>query len=151
MSWLSGAVLKRKILHNASHDTLQAFHGVFSMDKLPFAVPHYPFFMIVNTQAHNLPGEHWIVIFINRNKYGEVFDSLALPLAQPLIRWMNQFTHSFTKSHLTYQHVFSSTCGAFALFYILHRLQDRDCMTKYFSSSVIVNDKRILLYYQSLK
>ena len=64
MSWLSGAELKNKILRNGSSVTLQAFHGVFAMDKLPFAVPYYPFFMIVNTQSHNLPGEHWIAVFI---------------------------------------------------------------------------------------
>lgn len=151
MSWLSSAELKRKIIRNASTETLQAFHGVFSMDTLPFAVPHYPFFMIVNTQSHNLPGEHWIAIFIDQNKSGEIFDSLAQPLAQPLIRWMNQFTRSFTKSHLRYQHVLSSMCGAFVIFYILHRLRDSNCMKKHFTPSLVENDTRIYLYFQSLK
>lgn len=151
MSWLSGSELKRKIFRNASVETLQAFHGVFSMDKLPFAVPKYPFFMIVNTQSHNLPGEHWIAIFIDENKKGEIFDSLARPTAQPLIRWMNQFTRSFTKNHLRYQHVLSSMCGAFVIFYILHRFRDSNCMTKHFTSSLVENDSRIYLYHKSLK
>lgn len=151
MSWLSGTELQRKIYRNASNETLQAFHGVFAIDKLPFAVPHYPFFMIVNTQSHNLPGEHWIAVFIDANKRGEVFDSFALPLTQSLIRWMNGFTRSFTKNHLTYQHELSSTCGAFVLFYVLHRLHDPMCMTRIFSSSVLLNDSIVRNYYQSLK
>lgn len=151
MSWLSASDLKRKIARNASPSTLYAFHGVFPLDKLPFAVPRYPYFMIVNTQSHNLPGEHWIVIYIDHNRLGEIFDSLALPIAQPLIRWMNQFTRSFTKSHLTYQHPLSSKCGAFALYFILHRLHDAHCMRKYFSSKLAMNELYVTLYYKSLK
>lgn len=151
MSWLSGDELKRKILRNATPATLQAFHGVFSIDQLPFAVPHYPFFMVVNTQSHNLPGEHWIAIFIDKYKHGEVFDSFALPLAQPLIRWMNRFTRSFTKSHLTYQHPLSSACGAFVLFYILHRLHDNKCMTNFLTPTPAMNELYIRMYYKTLK
>ena len=151
MSWLSGGELERRVIRNASPETLQAFHGVFSIDQLPFAVPHYPFIMIVNTQSNNLPGEHWIAIFIDHHKRGEVFDSLAMPLSQPLIHWLNRFTRSFRKSHLSYQHVLSSKCGAFVLFYILHRLGQPNCMTKTFTPSPIENEYLIDLYYKSLK
>ena len=83
MSWLSGQEIENAIYKYADDDTRKAFHGVYSMDQLPFAVPHYPFFMIINTQAHNLPGAHWISVFIDVSRRGEVFDSLALPLHQP--------------------------------------------------------------------
>ena len=81
MSWLSTKDLIDKVKRNADGATLAAFHGVFPIDELPSAVPHYPFFMIVNTQSHNLPGEHWITIFIDADRRGDIFDSLAYLLA----------------------------------------------------------------------
>lgn len=151
MSWLSGKELQTKIRNNADGATLHAFHGIFSMDELPFSVPLYPFFMIVNTHAHNLPGEHWISIFIDGNRRGEVFDSLALPLSNLFIRWINRFTRSFSSNRLRYQHPLSSTCGAFALYFILHRLHDSDCIVRVFNSSLYENEQRVLVFYESLK
>ena len=147
MSWLSGEDLIKKIKRNADGATLAAFHGVFSIDNLPFAVPHYPFFMIVNTQAHNLPGEHWISVFIDADRRGEMFDSFALPPSNILVRWMNRFTHSFTSNRFTYQHPFSTTCGAFALYYVLHRLHNSDCMTEAFSADIAINEERIRYFF----
>lgn len=151
MSWLSGRVMERKIKQQADPATLDAFYGVFSIDDLPFAVPHYPFFMIVNTQAHNLPGEHWKTVFIDKERRGEVFDSLALPLTNTLIRWLNRFTRSFTVNHLAYQHPLSATCGAFAVFYVLHRLNNVNCVRAMFKDSLHVNENRVLAFYNMLQ
>lgn len=151
MSWLSENDIKKKIKQHGNKSTREAFYGVFPIDKLPFAIPQYPFFMIVNTQAHNLPGSHWKTIFIDKDKRGEVFDSLALPLSNILIRWLNRFTHSFTVNHIAYQHPLSSTCGAFAVFYVLHRLNDSRCVSRMFDSSTYDNVTRVLDFYHMLK
>ena len=151
MSWLSEKEIVRLIRRHADPITLEGFQGVFPMDELPFAVGKYPFFMIVNTQAHNLPGEHWIAVFIGKDKRGEIFDSFAMPPSNTLIRWMNQFTRTFTSSRTAYQHPLSATCGAYVLYYILHRLRDPQCMTHYFSASIPNNEKRVLSFYHSLK
>ena len=151
MSWLSGKEIETKIKQHADKETRDAFHGVFSIDQLPFAVPHYPFFMIVNTQAHNLPGEHWKTVFIDKDKRGEVFDSLALPLSNTLIQWLNRFTHSFHVNPLAYQHPLSPTCGAFAIYYVLFRLSDSECVSKLFDSSLHANVKRAETFYNMLK
>ena len=76
----------------------------------------------MNTQAYNLEGEHWKTIFIDEKRRGEVFDSLAQPMNMTLIQWMNRFTHKWTRNRKVYQHKRSTTCGAFALYYILKRL-----------------------------
>ena len=143
--------MTRLIQRHADKPTREAFQGIYPMDALPKAIAQYPFFMIVNTQAHNLPGEHWICVFIDKNRRGEVFDSLALPLRNSLIRWMNRFARTITSSHLNYQHPLSATCGAFVLYYILHRLQDAKCMSRKFDSSVASNETRIMSYFRSLK
>ena len=151
MSWLSGKELIHTVKRHADKATRDAFGGVFSMDKLPFAVPHYPYFMIINTQAHNLPGEHWISVFIDKDKRGEVFDSFALPLSNTLIRWLNRFSRTFTINHLSYQHPLSATCGAYALFYVFHRLSNSKCVSLMLTNSFHDNERRVLAFYNSLK
>ena len=147
MSWLSGQEIEDAIYHHADKATREAFYGICSMDQLPFSVPHYPFFMIVNTQAHNLPGAHWITVFIDKNRRGEVFDSLALPLRKPLSRWINQFTRSVTRNRLTYQHPLSDTCGAFAVYFVCHRLTGPVS----FSKTLHVNENTVRSFYHNLQ
>ena len=112
----------RQIIY-AFNPIKDAFLGVFPMDKLPHHVPHYPTCMVINTQSHNLPGEHWISVFITSDKRGEVFDSLGLPLSNYLIRWLNQFTKSWQYNRKIYQRFGSDKCGAYAIYYLLNRLQ----------------------------
>lgn len=153
MSWLSNRKLIEKIKYNADFKTMQAFYGVYSIDKLPTFVPHLPILIIVNTHTHNLEGEHWKTIFIDRDKCGEVFDSLALPMSCILIQWMNRFTRKWRTNQRSYQHRLSATCGAYALYFTLtrvdvHSLED---ITNTFSTSPVVNERRILAFYNRLK
>ena len=147
MSWLSAQEMIRAIRKHADPPTRQAFGGVFSIDRLPFAVPHYPFFMIVNLQAHNLPGSHWVTVFIDEQRRGEIFDSLALPPPQLLMRWLHQFTRSVIRNHLSYQYPLSDTCGAFALYFVFHRLKGpvkfRDC--------ILHNEATVRSFYNTLQ
>ena len=99
------------------------------------------------TQAHNLPGDHWIAVLIDENRRGEVFDSLALPPRKPVSRWLNQFTRSISRNTLAYQHPLSDTCGAFALYYVFHRLNSHVLL----SNSVHANEHVIRRFYETLQ
>ena len=126
MSWLTEKQLLSKIRRNADRDTRAAFFGVTSIDRLPSTIPRYPIILIVNTHTHNLPGEHWITVFIDKERRGEIFDSLALPVSNMLRRWMNRFTRTWKRNTRQFQHSLSSSCGAFALYFILHRLHAKN-------------------------
>ena len=89
MSSLSNFQIQKTIRAYAFPDTQQAFIGVFPIDKLPSSIPRYPCFLVVNTQAHNLPGEHWLSIFISKQRKGEVFNSLGQPVGHFLRCWLN--------------------------------------------------------------
>ena len=147
MSFFSGKEIEDAIYKYADESTREAFVGVYSIDKLPFAIPHYPFFMIVNTQAHNLPGAHWITIFIDEKRRAEIFDSLALPPQQLVMRWINQFARSMTRNTLMYQHPLSDTCGAFALYFVFHRLKGPVTFTK----TIHVNENIVRSFYYNMK
>lgn len=151
MSWLSERQLIRCVERNADVATLQAFQGVSMIDTLPQAVTHYPCLIIINTQAHNTPGEHWIAAFIGENRRGEIFDSLAMAVPILLNRWMNMFSISFQRSTLQFQHPASATCGAYVLFYVLKRLNNPHCVRENFSSSLSDNEQRVSAFYQTLK
>ena len=146
MSWLSGQEIQDTIRRHGDEATQCAFGGIYSIDTLPFSLTHTPFLMIVNTQAHNLPGEHWISVYIDATKRGEVFDSLALPLSKPLSRWMNRFTRSYTRNRLAYQHPLSDACGAFALYFVLQRLHYPVTL----SSSYHRNEAMVRAFYAAL-
>ena len=153
MSWLTNHAIKEAILRNGDVATREAFHDVVSVDDLPSFLRHYPIFLVVNTQSHNLPGEHWIAVFIDKDKRGEVFDSLALPPSILLSRWMNRFTHSWRMNKLSFQHPLRGTCGGYVIYYILHRLKvsHLDDITRTLSRNLYENDNRIDSFYNALE
>ena len=141
----------RRIKRNADPSTLRAFQGIYSMDELPQAIKYYPCLMIINTQAHNLDGEHWIAVHIGKHRRGEIFDSLVTPLPNILLRWLNSFSVSYIKNHRQFQHPMSSTCGGYVLYYVLNRLKDSNCMDKYFNASLPLNEMKVLRFYANLE
>ena len=148
MSSLSNQQIDRVIRTFALPATREAFIGVFPIDKLPTQIPRYPCFLVVNTQAHNLPGEHWLSIYISKGRRGEVFDSLGLPIGHFLRRWLNSHaTAGWSNNRKVYQNPLSDTCGAFAIFYILNRLQSEQLP---FSSCLLVNDILVKSFYDAL-
>ena len=153
MSLLDGQTIIDKIRLNADEKTLHAFYDVRSIDDLPDSIPYYPIFIIINTHTKNLPGEHWKVIFIDKFRNGEIFDSLAIPVNLYVSRWMNKFTRKWRRNLFAYQHPLSTTCGAFAIYYVMHRLNvtDQDAFLKTLSANAFANELKVTNFYLSLK
>jgi ribosomal protein S17E len=153
MSWLSNKQISLKVRKNGDEIIRKAFYGVYPIDELPEFIPHLPIFIVVNTQTHNLEGEHWKTIFIDAKRCGEVFDSLAQPMNDLLIRWMNRFTRKWKTNHKVYQHSKSTQCGAFALYFILKRMNysSLNTFTQTFSPSFPTNESLVRDFYEKLK
>ena len=152
MSWLSDHEIEEAITANADAVTREAFLGVFPMDTLPSFISSYPVLLVVNTQSHNLPGEHWIAIFIDKNKRGEVFDSFAMPPNILLSRWMNRFSSTWKTNFRSFQNPLSATCGAYVIYFILKRLSVRSLhdISLSLSAQPHVNDKHVVDFYKTL-
>ena len=153
MSWLTSIELHKLIQSYSDKATKQAFIGIFSMDKLPRHLPHLPILLIVNTDSSNLPGEHWKAVYISKEKIGEVFDSLALPIGIYLQRWMNTFSRKWTVSKRRIQNPLSATCGAFTLYFVLNRLNKksmRDCIS-IFTNDLPGNDVLMKAFVDELR
>jgi len=153
MSWLSDRQLIDKIRRNADEKTWRVFNGVYPIDQLPEFVSHYPIFIIINTDTHNLGGNHWKAVFIDEKRRGEVFDSLALSMNEMLVRWMNRFTRSWKCNRKSYQHPFSATCGAFVLYFILTRLNapSLDSVTQRSTATLYDNETFVRSFFSCLK
>jgi hypothetical protein len=97
----------------------KCFLGVFPCDKLPTEVP-WPSCLIANTQASNNRGEHWIGIFLNKEGYGDIFCSYALPTARVFTNFMN--THSISWNYNTKRiQGNGTTCGQYVAFFLYSR------------------------------
>ena len=153
MSWLSNHTLKRLIQRFANAQTRQAFLGVFPLNELPRHIVQRPAFLIVNTQTNDLPGSHWICLMLFADGHGEIFNSLGLPPPTAIARWMNRMSDIWTFNDKTYQSPGTSTCGAYCVYVILHRLQYASLSRtlRPFTSSPAVNDVLISHYYRIIK
>ena len=99
------------------------YEGVYAHDQLPnLYLTHVPTFIVINTDSHNLPGRHWISIYIDVNRRGEVFDPLASPLSTHVMRFMNRWTRQWITNSNVYQHPLSQACGVFVLYHLVNRL-----------------------------
>ena len=53
-----------------------SFAGVYASDQLSsIEISKYPKSFVVNTNAIELPGTHWMAIYFNKQMKGEFFDS----------------------------------------------------------------------------
>ena len=141
--WLTTEDLENFIAAHADTKTRAAFVGVFPIDQLPSTTLRLPTLFIINTNSANLPGQHWKAIYVNKNRYGEIFDSLATPISLRLERWMNAIAKKGSRSHFVIQNPLSPSCGAYVLYYVLNRLSTNslDSLLRNFTIDVIENEK----------
>lgn len=146
MNWMSTIDLENFINKHANEETKAAFLGVFAINQLPQEIPYLPLLFIVNTNTANLPGQHWKAVYVSSDRVGEVFDSLATPIAIQLQRWMNTFTNKWSSSNLVIQNPLSPTCGAYVLHFVMTRM--KQCKTSdMFTENVLQNEKLVKQFY----
>lgn len=114
-------------------------------------LPQPPLTLIVNTDTHNLPGRHWTSVYIDRNRRGELFDSLVTPPSAHLTRFMNRHCHQWSRNRLVYQHPYSSHCGVYVLLHVLYRYKyntlKQFCEAN-FTSSLLSNECFVRAFYK---
>jgi len=101
------------------------FVGVFAADRLPLHLPSRRLLMLVcNTDPHDRPGKHWIVIYADRDLRGEYFDSLGEPPPATFVRYMNRMCSTWITNDRQLQSAASRFCGQYCTFYCLFRSLD---------------------------
>ena len=160
VNWLTGVELEAMVARNANQVTRAAFLGVFAVNTLPKNIGSRPVLLIVNSDTSNLAGKHWYAIHIDSKHHGELFDPLAgvMPVSPFLEFWLNGKTVKWTCNDIPIQHPLIPSCGAFALHFILNRLQFatmKSYILRYFvhhndNHSFVKNELFIRCYVDSL-
>lgn len=121
------------------------FVGVFPCDTIPeIGVENA---VVVNTDPHNKPGEHWVALYMSKDGEMEYFDSFGLPpLSEHIQKYINSTPHiSFSYSTIQLQHEDSETCGNHCIAYVKHRLSNQPlvCLIAHYTKNQKKNDKQV--------
>ena len=119
----------------------KTFLGVYAIDRLPRRLPaRRPLLLVCNTDPHDRPGEHWIVLYIDIR--GEYFDSFGEPPRSTFELYLNKHCNSFNRTDDAIQSVLSSFCGHYCVFYCLFRCLDYDifAIANVFTKDTALND-----------
>jgi hypothetical protein len=114
------------------------FQGVFSADKLPMN----PYLFVANTDISTKAGEHWVGIFVNKNRQGEYFDSFGRPPNEEFTRYMNATCISWIYNTKQLQSVVSAFCGMYCVVFCKLKARNFDLrkIITMFSSDTGLND-----------
>ena len=132
---------------------LSCYLGCFPRDMLPTAIPRLPAALVINTDDHTQPGQHWVAIFINSNLVAEYFDSYGLePLFPEIYHFLYSHCISWTHNPITLQSVnpLSQVCGHFCVLFILFRCSNLSFCNflSLFTRNAEINDSIISLIFQ---
>ena len=130
------------------------YAGAYAHDQLPHVnLTHVPAFLVINTDSHNLPGRHWISIYIDANRRCEVFDPLASPPSNHVVRFMNRWSRQWVTNNNMYQHPLSSACGVFVLYHLVNRhcYPSLSALLQTLSPNLLENEIIMSAFYRRLE
>ena len=102
------------------------FYGVIPCCEIEAFKKYNVVALIVNTDPHNAPGEHWVGVY-KKGDTIEFFDSFGRFINQfeePFSSIMRDFVsgHKVITNRKQYQNDLSDTCGYWTYYYILSRI-----------------------------
>ncbi len=135
------------------------FLGVLPSDQLPERpLRNLPSMSISNTHSSNLPGEHWIAVYLTQDSsgcfsdsYGNAPDSERFPISikkclisnVPVMLYFTKRVQDFT----------SDVCGQHSVFFLYHLARGRDYnyVMNLYSDDYIKNYKMVSLFVKRLR
>jgi len=98
------------------------FGGVFPCDKLPDAVPRFPYCAVANTEPAGEAGEHWVAYYFDEHGNGEYFDSYGCPpINSDLLAFLIMNGYTYRCNSVQLQGFGSSVCGQYCIAYLARR------------------------------
>ena len=107
--------------------------------------------IIFNTDPHNLPGEHWISMFINIKK-GKIFffDSVGRTAPNEIKNFVEKIkkqgeqlvpriNFKYDENHPVEHQYGNTECGIYSIFFIVHMLEDK--LTEHYLKTHLLKDK----------
>jgi hypothetical protein len=129
------------------------FRGVYSCNELLFSPKALgwpdqpPHALVVNTDTSNLPGQHWIAIYVTADRRGEVMDTYGLLPPTTVQRWLNRNTRHWTANTRLLQPPNSDSCGQFCIDFLVRRAKSDSMhvvLSSDFTSDLNSNERLVL-------
>ena len=117
--------------------------GIFARDRLPAKLPpRRPLLIVCNTDPHDKPGEHWIVMYIGSNGVGEYFDSYGLYPQKVFENYILRNCSTLLWNKKALQSVISRFCGHYCVFFSLFKVLEYEMkdIVDCFSEDTALND-----------
>lgn len=135
----------------------QCFLGVQACDELPKRkIQWFPAMTIVNTDPSHLPGEHWLALYITKDKNGCFFDSFGNTpdIFAPEINtflWKNSIAVSYSKRQVQSHQAVS--CGQHCVFFLYHMQKGMsfDRVLKMYTDNLLRNDAMVCKFVNNIK
>ena len=104
--------------------TKTVFTDVLPSDRLPREIRKGPRGYILNTDASDMPGSHWVAMYLTEDGKGEFWDSYGQAPGfynQNFTQFLDKHCGTFTCNRRILQAPSSDVCGQYTLFFALHR------------------------------
>ena len=107
--------------------TRKHFIGTFAADQCPKKLKPDTCF-VTNTDPHQLPGEHWVAVYIERDRNVYYFDPYGIP---PVSIYHRELLKKSSDGHGSYnkkqvQNIYSATCGEHCVSFIIAACRSQD-------------------------
>lgn len=112
---MEGGVINRAMKKNPI--TKRFYLGTFPADRIP-KVTSYPSSMVVNMDNSNLPGSHWVAMFVPSRDTIFYYDSFGVP---PYNKNIQKFLKQFRRvevNRTTFQSMISDVCGYYVMYFL---------------------------------
>ena len=121
---------------------------MYSSDKLPASVSHYPALFIANVDASHKPGSHWVAFYFTKEQEGEFFDILRITSRQifgNIYSFLNNNSNQWIFNTVTLQSFYSKVCGHYCLYFALYHSRQISMSTiaHHFSKNTRKNDNLV--------
>jgi len=132
---------------------LKPRHFVLSRDQMyKIKLDRMPVLSSINADPADLPGSHWIAVYIKNKSDVRVFDSLGQPASSYHIR-MPAYICITKQNFYPFQSLHSSACGRCVLYFLYYSLKGhsfRAIQNRFNPRCKINNDKIVSNFYKSL-
>ena len=128
--------------------TRDYFLGVFPSDQLPENIAR-PSCLVVNTDPSNLPGAHWLAIFIDKDGVIDYLDSYGLdPQVKDIKKWLELHGTKSNVNDRVLQSYMSAACGQHCIYFLILRCKGfpMHTITNMLSDSPFINDSFVTAY-----
>lgn len=105
--------------------TTKQFIGIYPSDQLPDTVP-WPCALVVNTDPHDKPGQHWVAIYVDQDGNADYFDSYGQDInTKSILDFVKMNSTDCSVNDKQLQAPLTSVCGQYCIYFVLMRCMKR--------------------------